>query len=190
VPYPEPIIGRFTNAEIPQSSAASPANATLAILAQCDILTLLPQSHPKAPDHISWAFKQPLADVSTALRHHLNSIFEFDMTAYARRRLLSIRAPRRTPQGRRIRCLFRSYVAKLDADNPLHQAAALRAAELTVAAEDVRASQLGGNSSAEEAVTRLENAARRAERDLIPLIPKPTTWWEQQQHEADDGEEA
>ncbi len=89
------------------------------------------------------------------------------MTAYTRRRLLADRAPRRTPQGRRIRTLFQGFIAKLDPDNPLHQAGALRAAELAVAAEDARAKLLAGDTSIEEAVTRLENAARRAEHDLI-----------------------
>jgi hypothetical protein len=112
------------------------------------------------------------------------------MTAYARRQLLAIRAPRSTPQGRRIRRLFRRFIAKLNADDPLHQSAAMRAAELTVAAEEMRARLLAGDTTAEEAVTRLENAARRAERDLAPLIPKPLTWLElQQQREAEEADE-
>jgi hypothetical protein len=113
------------------------------------------------------------------------------MTAYARRQLLAIRAPRTTPQGRRIRRLFWRFVAKLNADDPLHQAAALRAAELVIAAEEMRARLLAGDTASEEAVTRLENAARRAERDLAPLIPKPLTWLElQAQREAEEADEA
>jgi hypothetical protein len=109
------------------------------------------------------------------------------MTAYARRQLLAIRAPRTTPQGRRIRRLFWRFVDKLNADDSLHQAAALRAAELVIAAEDMRARLLAGDTTAEEAVTRLENAARRAERDLAPLIPKPLTWHElRAQRQAED----
>jgi hypothetical protein len=112
------------------------------------------------------------------------------MTAYARRQLLADRAPRTTAQGRRIRRLFWSFVAKLNADDPLHQAAALRAAELVYAAEAMRARLLAGDTTAEEAVTRLENAARRAERDLEPLIPKPKTWLElQQEREAEETDE-
>jgi hypothetical protein len=88
------------------------------------------------------------------------------LTAYARHRLLAVRAPRKTPQGRRIRALFHSFIGKLDANDPLCQARALRAAELVVAAEDLRARLLAGDTSVEEAVTRLENAARRAEHDL------------------------
>jgi hypothetical protein len=100
------------------------------------------------------------------------------------------RAPRATPQGRRIRSLFRKHMAKLTPGDPLHQAAAMRAAELTVAAEEMRARLLAGDTTAEEAVTRLENAARRAERDLAPLIPKPLTWLElQQQREAEEAHE-
>jgi hypothetical protein len=112
------------------------------------------------------------------------------MTAYARRQLLAIRAPRSTPQGRRIRRLFRRFIAKLNADDPLHQSAALRAAELVIAAEEMRARLLAGDTATEEAVTRLENAARRAERDLAPLIPKPLTWLElQARREADEADE-
>ena len=85
---------------------------------------------------------------------------------------LKSRAPRATARGRHLRRLFRSYMAKLTLGDPLHQAAAMRTAELVVAAEDMRARLLAGDTSAEEAVTRLENAARRAERDLVPLIPK------------------
>jgi hypothetical protein len=108
------------------------------------------------------------------------------MTAFARRRLLAVRAPRKTPQGRRIRSLFRSFIAKLDPDDPLHQARALRAAELAVAAEDARAKLLAGDASIEEAVTRLENAARRAEHDLTHKPKRMTAaerrrqWLEQQ----------
>ena len=81
-------------------------------------------------------------------------------------------------------------MAKLTPGDPLHQAAAMRAAELTVAAEEMRARLLAGDTTAEEAVTRLENAARRAERDLARLIPKPLTWLElQQQREAEEADE-
>lgn len=110
----------------------------------------------------------------------------------ARRRLLAARAPWKSAQGRRIRTLFRCFIAKLGSDDPLHQAAALRAAELVVAAEVARAKLLAGDVSAEEAVTRLENAARRAEQDLTPkpkrisAAEKRRQWLQQQN---DDGEE-
>ena len=82
------------------------------------------------------------------------------------RRWLAARAPRSTIRGRRIRSLFRAYMAKLVAGDPLHQARAMRAAELATAAEDMRAQLLAGDTSIEESLTRIENAARRAEQDL------------------------
>jgi len=107
------------------------------------------------------------------------------------RQLLADRAPWKAAQGRRIRKLYHGFIANLTADDPLHQAAALRAAELAVATEDARARLLAlpGDQPAEEAVVRLEKTARRAAADLVPLIPKPVKWWEQQHEEADDGEE-
>ena len=116
------------------------------------------------------------------------------MTAYTRRRLLAARAPRKTPQGRRIRCLFWGFIAKLDDDDPLNQARALRAAELVVAAEDLRTRLLAGDTLIEEAVTRVENAARRAEQDLsrkpkrMTAAEKRRQWLEQQGD--NDGEES
>jgi hypothetical protein len=82
------------------------------------------------------------------------------------RRWLTARAPRKTLQGRRIRALFRTFMANLAPVDPLHQATAMRAAELVVASEDMRARLLAGDTSAEEALTRLSNAVRRAEQDL------------------------
>jgi hypothetical protein len=109
------------------------------------------------------------------------------------RRWLTARAPRRTIRGRRIRALFRAFMVPLVAGDPLHQAAAMTCAELTVAAEDARARLLDGDTSAEEAGTRVENAARRVRDDLAPLIPKPLSWWEQRQREREqedsDGQE-
>ena len=90
------------------------------------------------------------------------------MTRSHRPSLLTVRAPRNTAQGCRIRQLYRNFVAKLDAANPEHQAMALTASELTVAAEDARARLLAGDQSKEanDAVVRLENTARRARLDL------------------------
>ena len=66
----------------------------------------------------------------------------------------------------------RCYMAKLTLGDPLHQAAAMRTASWS----SQRKTCVPGCSPAtprqEEAVTRLENATRRAERDLVPLIPK------------------
>ena len=83
-----------------------------------------------------------------------------------RQSLLTVRAPRGTLQGCRIRQLFRSFIGKLDPANPEHQAMALTAAELTVAAEDARARLLAGDLTAEQPTVRLENSARRARLDL------------------------
>lgn len=103
------------------------------------------------------------------------------------------RAPNDTEQGRRIRSLYRQFIAPLVADDPTHQAAALAAAELVVAAEDARKRLLDGDPAAESAVVRLENAARRAKLDLAGLRPEPLSWWEQQQRqqqqEADNAEQ-
>ncbi len=55
------------------------------------------------------------------------------------RRLLDSRASLQKPQGRRLRTLFRSFLADLEPNNPIHQAGALAAAEMTIAAEDARA---------------------------------------------------
>ncbi len=83
-----------------------------------------------------------------------------------RQSLLTVRAPRDTVQGCRIRQLYRSFIRKLDPANPEHQAMALTAAELTVAAEDARARLLAGDLTAEQPTVRLENTARRARLDL------------------------
>ena len=106
------------------------------------------------------------------------------------RRWLRERTPNDAKQGRRIRSLYRSFMAPLIADDPTHQAAALAAAELIVAAEDARRRLLEGDPAAESAVVRLENAARRAKLDLTALKPEPTSWWvKQQPQEAANGEE-
>lgn len=105
------------------------------------------------------------------------------------RRWLTARAPRKTLQGRRIRALFRAYMAKLTPGDALHQAAAMRAAELAVAAEDTRAKLLAGDTSIEEAVTRLENAAGRAARDLTSKPKRLTAAARRRQwQEEHDGE--
>jgi hypothetical protein len=82
-----------------------------------------------------------------------------------RPRLLTVRAPRNTEQGARIRKLYRSFIAKLDVKDAGHVAMALTAAELTVAAENARAQLLAGDLDAESPTVRLENSARRARLD-------------------------
>lgn len=80
--------------------------------------------------------------------------------------LLTARAPRNTVQGCRIRQLYRSFITKLNPNNAEHQAMALTASELTVAAEDARKRLLAGDLTAEQPTVRLENSARRARLDL------------------------
>jgi hypothetical protein len=87
------------------------------------------------------------------------------MTAQTRT-LLQQRAPYKTAQGRRVRSLFRAFLASAKDDDPLQVALAITAAELTVAAEDARALLLAGDLAAEQPTVRLENAARRAREDL------------------------
>jgi hypothetical protein len=96
-----------------------------------------------------------------------------------------------TVQGRRLRTLFRSFIAPLNADDPIAEAAALACAELVVSAEEARAKLLAGKDPlAEQAVVRLENTARRAKLDLVALTPKPLNWFEQQALEREQEESA
>jgi hypothetical protein len=76
------------------------------------------------------------------------------------------RADGRTPQGRRIRDLFRAYSTAMGApSDPGTQAAILAAAELVVAAECARAKLLADGGDVEQLI-RLENLAARATRRL------------------------
>jgi hypothetical protein len=84
--------------------------------------------------------------------------------------ILKRRAPYKSPQGRRIRTLFHAFMRKLNPDDHLHVATALRAAELSTAAEEARGKLLqAGTKELEESVTRLDNNARRAVDDLASL---------------------
>ena len=77
------------------------------------------------------------------------------------------RADGNSPQGRRIRDLYRAYMAALG--NPadtIVQANALAAAELKTAAEDARAKLLAGIDIDPGMVARFEGIALRAERKL------------------------
>ena len=77
-----------------------------------------------------------------------------------------------TSRGLRVRDLYRGYMATLQPGNTLHEAAALEAAELKVACEDARARLLAGDAEAEEGLTRLQNAARRAVEDIEAIRPE------------------
>lgn len=71
-----------------------------------------------------------------------------------------------TARGRRVNDLLRSFLRAMSKrGNCLAQADALRAAELTVAAEEARAKLLAGEGDA-NGVVRLENLAARAVRKL------------------------
>jgi hypothetical protein len=79
---------------------------------------------------------------------------------------LRVRADGRTPQGRRLRDLFRSYLSALgNPSDPATQAAVLAAAELMVAAETARSALLAGAGDVDQ-VVRLENLSARAVRKL------------------------
>jgi hypothetical protein len=76
------------------------------------------------------------------------------------------RANQDTARGRRLADLIRGFLAEMgNPRSPVAQADAIRAAELTVAAEDARAKLLAGDGDA-NAVVRIENLAGRAVRKL------------------------
>jgi hypothetical protein len=74
-----------------------------------------------------------------------------------------------TSRGLRVRDLFRAFMARLDADDVVAQAAALRAAELTVTAEDIRGRITDGNFDLAEQLVRVENMVERATRAVAKL---------------------
>jgi hypothetical protein len=74
-----------------------------------------------------------------------------------------------TSRGLRVRDLFRAFMAKLDASDVVAQAAALRAAELTATAEDIRSRITAGDFDLAEQCVRIENLADRATRGLRQL---------------------
>jgi hypothetical protein len=87
------------------------------------------------------------------------------------------RANGNTATGRRVRDLFRAYVTGAgNPDSDAFRAAALAAAELTVAAEAARAKLVAGEGDLDQLI-RLENLASRSVRRLgikaVPDKPKP-----------------
>jgi hypothetical protein len=74
-----------------------------------------------------------------------------------------------TSRGLRVRDLFRAFMARLDADDVVAQAAALRAAELTVTAEDIRGRITDGDFNLAEQLVRVENMVERATRAVAKL---------------------
>jgi hypothetical protein len=84
---------------------------------------------------------------------------------------LRVRASGKTREGRRLRDLFKSYMAALgNPGDPVTSAAVLAAAELMVASEQARSKLLAFNGHAAleriDQVIRLENAAHRSVRRL------------------------
>ena len=88
------------------------------------------------------------------------------LRAKATNQPLSGRANRHTARGRRICDLFDSYLEAMPAKDVLAHANALAAAELRVAAEDMRAAMADGTTIDYEQLIRLENVAARAEKKL------------------------
>jgi hypothetical protein len=85
---------------------------------------------------------------------------------------LAARTNGHTAQGKRIRDLYRALTQRIgDPTDVLAQADVLRAAELRVAAEELRAKVLHGEPCEPDALVRLENLANRAERRLSKLAP-------------------
>lgn len=74
------------------------------------------------------------------------------------RQLLAERASRKSPQGRRVRLLFQTYLDRLGPGlhDAVIQAGAIRAAELAVMCEDLRARALAGDAINVNDITRLE----------------------------------
>ena len=76
------------------------------------------------------------------------------------------RANQDTAAGRRLADLIKGFLAEMgNPRSPIAQADAIRAAELTAAAENARARLLAGDGDA-NAVVRIENLAARAVRKL------------------------
>jgi hypothetical protein len=75
------------------------------------------------------------------------------------------RASGRTSGGRRVRDLYRCYLAGMSNPDDACRAQVLAAAELVVAAENARAELLAGRGDIEQ-IVRLENLATRAVRRL------------------------
>lgn len=71
----------------------------------------------------------------------------------------------RTSAGRRVRDLFKAYLAAMGRTDDIAAAQALAAAELVTAAENARTKLLAGQGDVEQ-IVRLENLANRAVRRL------------------------
>jgi hypothetical protein len=100
------------------------------------------------------------------------------MSTRPARRLLAVRAPWKTSQGRRVRQLFRAYMAALGegySGSTLAQAVALQCAELRFIGERLRAEMLAKpkhDLELSEELVRFENMIRRTENELTDAIPE------------------
>lgn len=72
----------------------------------------------------------------------------------------------RTHEARRVRSLFESFIAHMDADDPMSVLAARRAAELVAVAETLRAQAIRGEAVHVRDLIKVENTAARAVREL------------------------
>lgn len=74
---------------------------------------------------------------------------------------------------RRVRDLYRAHLARFGdgPHDPVTEAHALRAAELAVLCEDMRAKALAGEPIDPNDITRLESTANRAEKALLKTGP-------------------
>ena len=82
----------------------------------------------------------------------------------------------RTSRGLRVRDLFQAFMSKFDQGDIVAQAAALRAAELTVCAEDIRARIKAGELALASEAVRIENLVTRCVKELgrLPQDEGPT----------------
>jgi hypothetical protein len=89
---------------------------------------------------------------------------------------VAVRANQNTRRGRRLADLFHALMDRVGCPTDVMvQADVLRAAELRVAAEDLRAKVLAGEPCEPDALVRLENLAGRAERKLGKAPNKPAS---------------
>jgi hypothetical protein len=82
----------------------------------------------------------------------------------------------KTSRGLRVRDLYRGFMSKLDEGDIIAQAAALRCAELTVCAEDIRVRIKGGELALASELVGIENLVTRCVKELgrLPQEEGPT----------------
>ncbi len=96
-----------------------------------------------------------------------------------------------TSRGLRVRDLFRAFMVELAQGDVIAEAAALRCAELTTTAEDIRARIKAGEVALAGELVRIENLCDRAVRGLAKIKPAEAGMdWGDIQDEADRIEQA